>query len=133
MTFRDAILNVLENYSHFRGRASRAEFGWWVLLAACALAVLFLVDQTVAAPLMGFRPFDRNAGHPLLVLGVLVVLTPTLAVATRRLHDAERSGAWLWAALVPALGWAWLAWLLSRPTSMRDNRYGSNVIGLSRT
>lgn len=133
MTFRESLRNVLENYAYFGGRASRSEFGWWALVAFGGLALLFVLDQLIAAPLMGFRPFDGNAGHPLAVLGVLAVLTPTLAVASRRLHDVGRSGAWLWAAFVPVLGWAWLTWLLSRPTSGRSNRYGSNVIGLTRT
>jgi len=129
----DAILNVLANYAEFRGRASLPEFWWWCLFLMLALLMLLVVDGVVSARILGYPTFSSDSGRPLSVLGGIALAPPTLAVAARRLHDVGRSGWWLLVGFVPILGNLYLAWVLSRPTSKRDNRYGSSVYGLPRT
>ncbi len=65
--FGKAISRGFTNYITFSGRATRAEYWWWVLFAS----------------LIGFIP-----------LAGLVTLIPTLAVTSRRFHDIGKSG-WL--------------------------------------
>lgn len=133
MSFRDAIVNVLLNYGRFRGRATPRELACWLLAVIGATAVHLGLDGAVSAPLLGFAPFAPEAGRPLTVIGSLALLTPTLAVSARRLHDASRSAGWLWLLLVPGPGWLALGWMLTRPGRVGDNRYGPDVAGLYRT
>ena len=69
--FGGAITRGFSNYFTFSGRATRAEYWWWVLFTA----------------LFGLIP-----------LAGLVTLIPTLAVASRRLHDIGKSG---WLQIIP--------------------------------
>ena len=133
MTVRDAVINVLINFGRFSGRATPCELGGWLLAVTGATVLQLLFDAVVSAPLLGFEPFAAGAGRPLTVIGSLLLLIPTLATMSRRLHDTSRPAAWLLLLLVPILGWAVLGWMLSRPSLPRDNRYGSDVIGLLRT
>ena len=133
MKFSYAVSNVFANFAEFRGRAGRHEFWWWCLFALLVMLAAILVDMTLSARLLGFEMFSARAGHPLSVLAAAILALPTLAAAGRRLHDVGRSGWWLLAGFVPVLGNLYLLWLLTRPTSTRDNRYGSSVYGLQRT
>lgn len=133
MNFWDAVRNGIANYDRFRGRATRRELGLWSLAALAASALAALADGAISAPLLGFPPFSARAGHPLTVLIVLALVTPTLAVGARRLHDTGRRAAWLWLLLAPVIGWAALGWMLARPSTQGANRHGENVAGLYRT
>ena len=129
MTFIEAVRTCLfRKYFEFRGRASRAEY-WWFLV--------FGVSVNVAVA--GVRPLSY------LVTALLVV--PQTAVTVRRLHDTNRSGWWILlylAGWIPGVGFLVglilglvMLWFLAQKGDAFDNRYGSNpapdgVLGLSR-
>ena len=69
--FGQAIKLGFGKYADFGGRATRAEYWWWVLL-------IVLVGWV---PLIG-------------TLFTLATFIPSLAVTSRRLHDLDRSGWW---------------------------------------
>lgn len=99
MTFQDSISTCFRKYADFSGQASRSEFWWFVL---------FLVILSLVAALLGY------AVHGLVVLATLL---PRIAVATRRLHDTNRSGWWQLIVLVPLIGWIILiVFLAQAPT-----------------
>lgn len=99
MSFQEAIKACFAKYADFTGRASRAEYWWWVLFVVlCSMALSLL-------------------GHVLAALFSLAVLLPGLAVAARRLHDANLSAWWLLLALVPLLGHVVLIVMLLQPTA----------------
>ncbi len=78
MNFMDSIKTCFSKYFDFSGRARRSEFWWYYL---------FFV-------LVGIIPF----------VGIVVTLAgliPYIAVATRRLHDTDRSGWWQLAPAIP--------------------------------
>lgn len=127
-TFGQAVPRFFRSYAKFSGRASRSEY-WWValftlLVAAvpAVLAVVGLTGMTVAETLSlngddGFsatRALWAGAGI-LFALGVallavllLSVLVPSLALAWRRLHDANLPGplaVLTFATCVPHIGW----------------------------
>lgn len=102
-------------YTTFRGRASRSEFWWAFLVLAVIHAVVVAIAYVVAgieaqpAGIMG-----ATAIYIVLGLWGLVILIPSLAVAARRLHDANLSAAWLFVLLVPVVGAIVLIILLAR-------------------
>jgi uncharacterized membrane protein YhaH (DUF805 family) len=91
MTFGEAIRSGFDNYVNFSGRASRAEFWWWVLFAILASIVANIIDAIIGAPIFSL----------LVSLGLLL---PGLAVSVRRLHDTNRSGWWILIGLIPLIG-----------------------------
>lgn len=145
MGFVEAVRTCLfRKYFEFRGRASRAEY-WWFLV--------FGVSASVVAAAAAFRPLSY------LVTALLAV--PQTAVTARRLHDTDRSAWWM---LLSAPGWldalssrfspeeVWteslifflglsitslvMFWFLVQKGDAWDNRYGPNPapegLGLSR-
>ncbi|RZI83415.1 MAG: DUF805 domain-containing protein [Rubrivivax sp.] len=96
MTFQDSIKTCFSKYAVFYGAASRSEY-WWFFL--------FLVIGGLVT----------SAAHQLLgILFTLATLIPSLAAATRRLHDTNRSGCWQLVALFPFVGFISLVILLAQ-------------------
>ena len=87
MTFFESIQTCFKKYATFAGRASRSEFWWWILFTFLASAALGIFSDKLSA------------------LFSLVVLLPTVAVATRRLHDVDKGGWWQLIGLIPIIGW----------------------------
>jgi uncharacterized membrane protein YhaH (DUF805 family) len=119
MTPLRACERVLHRCYTFSGRASRSEFWWWwsvvsvvgvaLQLGLSALAGTFGPVNILAGPFgTGFLaqiPVLTTSGgiendDPLwatvpVAVWMLVTLLPSVAVASRRLHDANFSSAWL--------------------------------------
>jgi uncharacterized membrane protein YhaH (DUF805 family) len=115
MSFGEAISSGFRRYTDFGGRSSRAELGFWTLF--------------VAAGTLGFGILDSliNTGGALAVVFLLVALTPGLAVATRRLHDINRSGWWL-LLLATLIGIVVLVIWWTKDGHEGLNRYGRNPL-----
>lgn len=94
MTFANAVISVLSQYVGFSGRARRSEYWYWILFVLVLFFLLSRIEVLVLAPLLGFETNDPAAGQVLRIIASLVLLLPGLAVATRRLHDIDRSGWW---------------------------------------
>lgn len=102
-------------YAQFRGRARRREYWLFVLFVFVAVGIAASVDFTLGlAPPWAYldRPWSFGQilpvhivwGGPLTVLTSLLLVIPSLAITVRRLHDSDRSGAWLLINFVPLLG-----------------------------
>ncbi|RFO94799.1 DUF805 domain-containing protein [Rhodoferax lacus] len=87
MNFQDAIKTCFSKYAEFKGTASLSEYWWFSLFI-----VLASVATTMVSPVLS----------GLFSLGVLL---PSLAAATRRLHDTDRSGWWQLIVFLPVVGW----------------------------
>lgn len=128
MTFVDAVKSVYRKYFTFSGRAARSEFWWYMLfmlLMNIALAIVFGDNTTVTGP--GYlEVYSRSdlVGD----LWNLFNLIPTLAVASRRLHDTDRSGWWQLLYMVPLIGAIVLiVWWVARGTP-GQNRFGADPL-----
>lgn len=99
MNFQTSIRSGFQNYANFKGRASRAEYWWWVLFTV----ILGLVGSSIHLSLGNAASF--------------VTLLPTLAVAVRRMHDVDRVG---WFTLVPIYNFI----LGVRQGDAGENRFG---------
>ena len=86
---------ILEKYADFTGRASRAEYWWYVLAIVIGAIVLSIIES-----ILGLKNMVATYG-PLGLLFMLGTLVPSLAVGVRRLHDTNRSGWWILLPIVP--------------------------------
>lgn len=129
-TWREALTRFFKKYATFSGRASRSEF-WFAYLAVMAVNVLLYIVMMVAI-VMG-TSIDQNgmatAGvggffiAPLLFLWAAGTLVPMLALMWRRLHDTNRSGAFAFLALIPAVGGIILLVLLALPSDRAGSSF----------
>ncbi|WP_346289054.1 DUF805 domain-containing protein [Zoogloea sp.] len=78
MTFGQSIKTCLSKYADFKGRAGRPEYWWFFLFCLLLGWAGGIIDHS--GTLTGFIN--------------LALLLPSLAAATRRLHDTGRSGWW---------------------------------------
>lgn len=115
-----AVRTVLSKYATFSGRASRAEFWWWILAVFLISIVTQIIDAAIVGPMLGFEGGDASAGQLLSLLLSLAVLLPALAVAVRRLHDIGRSGWWILLGLIPIIGFLVLIWFYTRPSDEKN-------------
>ena len=120
MGIQEAVITCLTNYVSLDGRASRAEFWWWVLFVLAGWIILLALGGAILGA-------DSGAGSVSGGMFGLAMLLPTIAVAARRLHDTERSGWWLWLLLLPFVGWAVLAYLLVQAGTRSSNWYGEET------
>lgn len=112
-------LGVLKKYAVFSGRAQRAEYWYFVLFSIIVSIILVILDGMLGT-------INEQSGYGLLSgIYSLAVIIPSIAVATRRLHDIGKSGWWQLIALIPILGAIVLiVWLAT--DSKEDNQYGIN-------
>lgn len=75
-------LSVLKNYVGFSGRARRKEYWMFTLINAIVGAIINVIQLILGLEL----PY-------LSMLYLLATFLPVLALAIRRLHDTDRSGA----------------------------------------
>lgn len=113
----DWYLKVLKNYVGFEGRARRKEYWMFVLFNLIIAIVLGIIDRVVG--LQTASGFGMLGG-----LYALAMLLPSIAVATRRLHDCDKSGWWQLIALIPLIGGIVLIVWLATDGNRGDNRFG---------
>jgi uncharacterized membrane protein YhaH (DUF805 family) len=144
-------------FTILKGRASRAEYWWFMLFGLIVNAATYVLDYLIdnAGLIVG-----KGHGGYFTVVAAVVLILPQITVSVRRLHDVGRAGWWLLVPLVlgaaagvsaamtdgdvggtgmslPALallGASVLAtllifvWSIMRGTP-GDNRYGANPLG----
>lgn len=110
LDFTDAISICFHKYADFNGRASRAEFWWWILFTTIVYGVTVLIPYLYAVAYLAF-------------------LVPTLAVCWRRLHDIGRGGGWYFFGLVPLVGWIFMIIWYAKEGEPHPNRFGPNPYG----
>ncbi|MBH0098332.1 DUF805 domain-containing protein [Salinibacterium sp. NSLL150] len=147
-SMRVAMRRFFDHSFRMRGRASRSEYWWWMLVNIAVVTALEVVAPLLIAgrPMvteLTVGPFGSlvyptlsiaswsgatTATSPALVFlsfiaggWVLLTAIPGIAIAVRRLHDSNLSGGWAFLALVPlgALIVLVLALRGSRPDGLR--------------
>ena len=101
---REAVRLFFKKYAQFSGRASRSEY-WWVALFTGLVTLVLYVPGIILASVGGVLMTETSssgAGVAMLVIGIvliglvvlfaLAILVPSIAIAVRRLHDANFSG-----------------------------------------
>ena len=88
MGFRQSVLSAFFNGLDFRGRASRAEYWYFVLFNLAVFEMHQFLTWQDRAGKTGAN-FER-----MFTTYDLIVIVPFYAVSVRRLHDTGRSGWW---------------------------------------
>lgn len=119
LTFKESVKNGFRNYASFKGRASRPEYWWWWFFSIVVLAAAIIIDALVISAIIAGLSEAQNQGanlsgdvvvgamvapYILTMIAALLLILPTLTVAVRRLHDINRSGYWIFLALIPIVG-----------------------------
>ncbi len=97
MTFYEAILVGFKKYAEFHGRASRAEFWWFMLFIVLATTAFAYISETLAG------------------IFSVATLLPILAAGARRLNDIGMNRWWLLFLLVPVGGLVILGYYWAQP------------------
>ncbi|WP_423184565.1 DUF805 domain-containing protein [Arthrobacter sp. NyZ413] len=111
----ESVTRFWKKYAVFHGRASRSEYWWWVLASAIVSGLINAASATG----------NGRTGASAALGGVwfLATVVPSLAVAARRLHDANLSALFLLLALLPVLGWVALLVMVLLPAHPAGQRF----------
>jgi len=107
MGFGEAIQSGFKKTFVYQGRASRSEFWWFQLFSALSCIVLGIVFVIAVGATSNGQSGDQNANPVAAVLVLLFFLYligmvfPHLSLAIRRLHDSDKSGAFILLTFVP--------------------------------
>ncbi|GMA27227.1 DUF805 domain-containing protein [Arenivirga flava] len=144
-TLAQAMGRFLSHGLRIRGRASRSEYWWWMLVQAAVSLVLVAgvpallgyganpVVLSLAGPFATFPVLESTgpegttpglvvAANMLFIALALGTVLPGITVAVRRLHDANFSGLWLLVSGLP-LGPFVLALMLLRSSQPEGERF----------
>jgi len=109
---------VWRKYALFSGRASRREYWTWILGNLILGFLVLVIDIS----------FEAN--YVLYWLFNLAIITPSLAVAVKRLHDIGQSGWALLVNLIPVAGTIIMVIMFLTDGEKSPNKYGSNPKGI---
>lgn len=123
MSFFEAVAACLAKYANFSGRASRAEYWWFLLFIVLAWLIINALVSSFAGPAIGV---------PVAGVFLLLVCLPALAVGARRLHDMNASALWLLLHLTAVGSLILFVWMMFAGTAGR-NRFGDAVVDLQST
>jgi uncharacterized membrane protein YhaH (DUF805 family) len=112
-------IDVLKKYAVFSGRARRKEYWMFVLFNVIVSIILSIIDR-----IAGLDYGPSGSSGVLSSIYSLAVLIPSIAVAMRRMHDTNRSGAWILINLIPCIGWIWFIVLAAQEGTPGDNQHG---------
>ena len=72
-------LDAFRKYADFTGRATREQYWMYILIYVVISVVLSIIDAAMATVVLS-------------AIFSVVMLVPSISIATRRLHDTGRSG-----------------------------------------
>lgn len=112
--FNKYFVEVLKTqYTDFNGRASRAQYWYFVLFYVLISIPLAIIDGIL------FQ------GQVLTLILSLALIVPSIAIGVRRLHDLGRPGWWYFGALIPVVGPIALLVLFCLKGEDKANAYGA--------
>jgi uncharacterized membrane protein YhaH (DUF805 family) len=105
-----------KNYANFSGRDTRQQYWMFYLFYIIFAFVAGFVDALIGT--------DGLLG----TIFILVTIIPSIAIATRRLHDIGKSGWWQLLVFIPIIGAIVLIVFLATKGSFGENQYGPNPV-----
>lgn len=148
-SFMQASKRFFQSYVKFNGRASRSEY-WWAMLmltvislipvALFVVGLVFVISGSVAAtssmqyygdqPPTGAIAGSAGVGFAIYTIGFILVvvvglgtLLPGIALAWRRLHDANLAGPFYFLSFIPYAGGIIMIILACLPSKVEGERF----------
>jgi uncharacterized membrane protein YhaH (DUF805 family) len=114
-------IGAYKKYADFSGRARRKEFWMYQLFYLIVSIALSFIDGLIGT--------YSSAGIGLLstIFGFVSII-PAIALATRRLHDINKSGWWQLIEFIPLIGVIVLFIFFVLKGTDGENRYGSDPL-----
>jgi len=107
------ILRPYEQSTDFYGRTSRKEY-WLFQLWLFVLYLIFEISTSL---------YESDIFQISYLIFLILHTLPDLAITSRRLHDTDKSGAWIFISLVPIVGAIVLIIFTLLPSTSGPNRY----------
>ncbi len=137
---KDAIRVCLkEKYASFEGRATRAEYWYYVLFYTLIMIPIYalliggniVIDEAeyYSSYYNCYRTHDEALAIGIIMIivaciSILAFLLPGIAATVRRLHDTGKSGWWYFINFVPYVGGIVLLIFTILESEPKDNEYG---------
>ncbi len=121
MKMTEAVISVLTNWNNFSGRACRSEY-WYFSLAAGLVQLIISIIETATG--MVVESTDMGI---LSIIFTLLILVPSISVASRRLQDRGLSGWWQLTYLT-IIGIPVIVVLAMLPAKEDENKWGRNPL-----
>ena len=121
MNFLQSVSACFNKYLTFNGRATRSEFWWFYLFSTLMSWTASTVWELTLG--MGLELGSTIASTILQI----AFLLPWLAVASRRMHDIDRSGWWI-LIMFTGIGIILLIYWWAKKGNFRENTFGSPVL-----
>ena len=118
--FVAAIKKGFKGYVVWNARSTRSEYWWWTLFVIIVGIVVGALDGAL------FNPDTFGLGPLSTILNIALFL-PGLSLLVRRLHDTDRSGWWVWIALIPIIGFIVLLIFVLLPSKMAPTRWNNRI------
>jgi uncharacterized membrane protein YhaH (DUF805 family) len=93
MEFIPSVKDAFNKYGTFSGRSSRSQYWWFFLFGIMAGLFFSILDFAI----LGVDATSTDPNEPIgwfNLLWSLFLIIPSLALASRRLHDVNKSGWW---------------------------------------
>ena len=126
MNFLQSVSACFNKYLTFNGRASRSEFWWFYLFST----LMSWTASTVGKLTLGMG-LELGSTIASTILQIAFLL-PWLAVASRRMHDIDRSGWWI-LIMFTGIGIILLIYWWAKKGNFRENTFGSSVFLFKRS
>ena len=121
MNFSQSISSCFSKYATFSGRASRSEFWWFYLF----FILMSWAASIVGAVILGMG-IEAGASELSLILQ-FAFLVPWWAVASRRMHDINKSGWWM-LIMFTGIGVFFLIYWWAKQGDNAQNRFGDTPL-----
>lgn len=99
------------------------------ILDVCSFQLYFSFVAIILDHVLGLTAIDTGYGMEygyLFLLYGLFILIPSFSVSFRRLHDQNKSGAWILINLIPFVGTIWYLVLMLLSGTAGSNKYGED-------
>lgn len=123
MDMFDYYKNAYKNYAEYKGRATQAEYWYFVLCHTLVTASLIIL---IAVGAENYSDFMAGAAGISLGIYTLASIIPSIMISIRRLHDTGKSGWFNLFAFIPVVGGLLMIILLAQKSD-GDNEWGESL------
>jgi uncharacterized membrane protein YhaH (DUF805 family) len=128
MDLFDAVRICFKKYVTFSGRARRAEYWYWSLAIFLCSFLLHFIGESAIFPKTSEVGGNKESTDMLATVVYLIIILPSVACASRRLHDINKSGWWQLIGIIPLIGPGFMIFWGMKKGDIGPNRFGPDPL-----